>query len=120
MKKLKLEVEELAVESFATDGGAAMSGTVEAYGTFGGNTCGPENSCGPQTCPPAMCVIDTDYPGCNGGGSVGCGTGTGCTNPSGVMSCVGCTSYDYTNQGGDSCDFCMGIYTASPQYCPCV
>jgi len=117
MKKLKLDADHLTVESFATAEVAAAIGTVHGHGTAGGNTCDAVNTCGPQTCRDLYCVIETEFP-C-GGASAQCGTGTGC-NPSGVMSCVGCTTYDYTNRGGDSCDLCASFYTDSPQRCPCI
>src|ERR1044072_3382600 len=123
MKKLKLEIDTLVVESFATDAIVDGMGTVRGHGPNdtapGRNTCGPEASCGPNTCGDLQCVFETDnyYCASGAGTCVGCGTGTG-TGPSGQMSCVGCTTYDYTAGGGDSCDFCMSFYTDSPQRCP--
>jgi hypothetical protein len=115
MKKLKLDTDALAVESFPTAQAGPPLGTVHGHGTLGGSTCDAANTCGPQTCGDFYCVIDTQAP-CGGGGT----GGTGGTNPSGQMSCVGCTTFDYTNQGGDSCDFCASFYTDSPQRCPCI
>jgi hypothetical protein len=121
MKKLRLSMEDLSVESFATSPAMAMTGTVEAHGTFRGNTCGPENTCGPQTCPPAYCVIETEFP-CNGDTincTVGCPT-PGCP-ATGQLSCDGCTTYDYTvNAGHDSCGFCMSFESDAPQRCRCI
>jgi hypothetical protein len=120
MKKLRLELEQLSVESFATAAAGIPQGTVEGYGTFRGNTCQAVNTCGPQTCGQLYCVIDTADP-CGGGGTIGCPAPTAtCPPPSGQMSCDGCTSYDYTNHGGDSCDYCMSFGTDSPQRCPCI
>lgn len=117
MKKLKLVVEQLAVESFATAASGVAAGTVHGYGTQVGDTCQAVNSCGPQTCGQAYCVIDTD--GCGGTGTGGTGGSVGCPTIAPAFTCDGCTSYDYTNRGGDSCDYCLSIYTDSPQHCPC-
>jgi len=120
MKKLRLEVDELAVESFATVAGMGQAGTVEAFGTQFGNTCGAVRTCGPQTCGDLICVLDTN--GC-GGGSAGCSVGcptVGCP-VSGQLSCVGCTTYDYTaNAADDSCGFCQSFGSDVPQRCPCI
>jgi hypothetical protein len=122
MKKLKLQMDDLLVESFATASAAGPRGTVEAHNTFRGNTCGAENTCGPQTCPPMYCVIETAFP-C-GGDSLNCTVG--CPTPgcpvSGQMSCdTTCTTYDYTaNLGNDTCGMCASFQSDSPQRCPCV
>ena len=129
MKKLRLEIDALAVESFATAETPEAAGTVRGHGpndTAPANyTCGAELSCGPYTCGAAFCVKDTDNYHCGTGAvtCMGCGTGGGCgtgTGPSGQMSCIGCRTYDFTAGGGDSCDFCLSRYTDSPQYCPCI
>jgi hypothetical protein len=124
MKKLKLQMEDLAVESFTTDGASPMRGTVEAHNTFRGNTCGAVNTCGPQTCPPMYCVIETGDPlAC--GASVGCVTpacppGTNTCPTGGGLSCVGCTTQNYTaNLGDDTCGFCMSFGSDVPARCPC-
>jgi hypothetical protein len=124
MKKLKLQMEDLAVDSFTTSNADAPRGTVDAHNTFRGNTCGPENTCGPQTCLPAYCVIDTADPlGCGGTGA--CGTtncpGTFNTCPTGTaLSCVDCTTQDYTvNLNHDTCGFCMSFGSDVPARCPC-
>ena len=120
MKKLKLDVDELAVESFATVAGLSQTGTVEAFHTQFGNTCGAEATCGPQTCGQVACELDTH--GC-GGASAGCSVGcptAGCP-PTGQMSCVGCTTFNYTVNGADdSCGHCMSFESDSPQRCPCI
>jgi hypothetical protein len=121
MKKLKLQMEDLAVESFATASAAGPRGTVEAHNTFRGSTCGAENTCGPQTCPPMYCVIETAFP-CGGGTAGTCPPGTNTTCPvSGQMSCDLCTTFDYTaNLGNDTCGLCASFQSDSPQRCPCI
>jgi len=121
MKKLKLQLDELAVESFTTLETASQRGTVEAHNTFRGNTCGPENTCGPQTCPPAYCVIETEFP-C-GGDTLNCSAA--CPTPgcpaTGQLSCQECTTYDYTvNLAHDSCGACQSFGSEVPQRCPCI
>ncbi|HEU4883112.1 MAG TPA: hypothetical protein VFT45_12720 [Longimicrobium sp.] len=123
MKKLKLQMEDLAVESFTTDGTSPIRGTVEGHNTFRGNTCGAENTCGPQTCPPLYCSFGTDPVACDTGNcpTPACppGTGTGCPSGTG-LSCVGCTTQDYTvNLGDDTCGFCMSFGSDVPARCPC-
>lgn len=123
MKKLKLEMENLAVESFVTVSTAGPRGTVEAHNTFRGNTCGAENTCGPQTCPPAYCVIETGDPLACGGTAGTCPPGTNTTCPvSGQISCdTTCTTYDYTvNPAHDSCGACQSFGSDVPQRCPCI
>jgi hypothetical protein len=128
MKKLKLELDALNVESFVTHARVAHQGTVEAHATFRGNTCGAENTCGPQTCPPLYCAIETDNPcttpcpvisvGCPPG-SAGCPS-AGCP-VSGQLSCVGCTTFDYTaNVADDTCGLCQSFGSDLPQRCPCI
>lgn len=119
MKKLKLQVEQLAVESFEMASSGVAAGTVYAHGTVAGDTCQAVNTCGPQTCGELMCVIDTQAP-CGGGGTNTCPPpSNNCATLNAAFTCVGCTSNNYTNAGGDSCDFCMSFYTDSPQRCPC-
>jgi hypothetical protein len=122
MKKLKLEIEELAVESFATAAAMADIGTVRGHGTFRGDTCQAVNSCGPHTCGNAYCVIQTDSPDCFGTGA--CGTGgvgsANCATNNGALSCVGCTTQDYTvNLADDTCGACQSFGSDAPQRCPC-
>ncbi|HSU16712.1 hypothetical protein [Longimicrobium sp.] len=123
MKKLKLEVEELAVESFATASQAQGLGTVRGHGTFRENTCQAVNSCGPHTCGNAYCVIETDSPDCGFGGTGTCGTGgasANCATNNGALSCVGCTTQDYTvNLANDTCGACQSFGSDAPQRCPC-
>jgi hypothetical protein len=123
MRKLKLELEELAVESFVTSSPPRPEGTVEAYGTFRGSTCDAVNTCGPHTCGDLYCVLETDSPDCGGGGTLNCGTANctvGCATNNGALSCVGCTTYDYTvNLADDTCGFCQSFGSDVPQRCPC-
>lgn len=124
MKKLKLQVDQLAVESFTTSAPAMPRGTVEAHGTFIDNTCGPERTCGPQTCGDLYCVIGTDPINCGPSGAScppPCPVPTinGCPT-NGQLSCVGCTTQDYTvDPGDDTCGFCMSFGSDAPQRCPC-
>jgi hypothetical protein len=126
MKKLKLEMEDLSVESFATSQAAGPRGTVEAHNTFFGQTCGAERTCGPQTCGEMYCVIGTDPINCAPTGGLSCGggcgpvTGSACPTANNQLSCVGCTTQDYTvNPAHDSCGFCMSFGSDVPQRCPC-
>ena len=123
MKKLRLEVEELAVESFTTSSHPRAAGTVEAYGTLRGSTCGAVNTCGPQTCGDMYCVIETGDPLACGGGTGTCGTGgasAACATNNGALSCVGCTTQDYTvNLADDTCGLCQSFGSDIPQRCPC-
>ena len=124
MKKLRLRMEDLAVDSFTTSQAARLRGTVEAHNTFRGNTCGAENTCGPQTCPPMYCVIETGDP-------LACGATLGCDTPTcppatstcptgGGFTCLDCTTHDYTvNLNDDTCGFCMSFGSDVPQRCPC-
>ncbi len=85
MRKLKLNVDALAVESFAPATGGTLRGTVVGQGTYVGNTCGfpcnpeftltcvCENSglqppivCG--TLPENTCVITANCTGAGGNG----------------------------------------------------
>lgn len=124
MKKLKLQMEDLAVESFTTSARGELRGTVEAHNTYRGNTCGAEYTCGPQTCLPAYCVIETGDPlACDASGACQtntCPPGTNTCPTGGALSCVDCTTYDYTvNPGHDTCDACMSFGSDAPQRCPC-
>lgn len=122
MKKLKLQVEDLTVESFTTSDAAGLRGTVEAHNTFRGNTCQAVNTCGPQTCLPAYCVIETGDPfACSGGcDTPACPPGSANCPTAGELSCAGCTTHDYTvNPGHDTCGFCMSFGSDAPQRCPC-
>lgn len=122
MKKLTLQLDQLAVESFTTSAAMEPRGTVHAHATERGPTCGPENTCGPFTCGNVYCVKDTYDPEfCGGGGTIGCPVGSlGCPPPSGQLSCDGCTTYDYTQFGGDTCDWCMSRESESPARCRCI
>lgn len=120
MKKLKLQLDELAVESFTTTRADGARGTVAAYATERGTTCVGGNSCGPETCGDFACIIHTDNANVCGSGA--CTTGPGTGPVSGQMSCdTTCTTYDYTvNAAHDSCGFCMSFESDSPQRCRCI
>lgn len=67
MKKLRLELDELHVESFVTDRGEVERGTVEGHASLrcsgGGTTCNGDNTCvDGYTCGAA----GTCYLSCNG------------------------------------------------------
>ena len=122
MNKLKLQLDQLTVESFTTSLQAGPRGTVQAHATEAGNTCEGVNSCGPQTCGELYCVIETDNANLCGG-SGGCTFGCASANcpVSGQLSCQGCTTYDYTVNGADdSCGRCMSFESDSPQRCRCI
>ncbi len=94
MKKLRLELDNLQVESFATDRGEGDRGTVEGHistrCTGGGMTCDAGNTCGDN----ATCGQNaTCYVSCNGS----------CPNP-----CTNENSYCFNN----SCFNC-----SYPQIC---
>ncbi len=79
MKKLRLEMDELRVESFATDAAAGEAGTV--HGHSYPNAClPPSGSDEPfvDTCGYATCAGDTCWQSC--GGSCNCG-GSGWCQP---------------------------------------
>ncbi len=119
MRKLRLGLEALAVESFATAERTDARGTVRAHATEMGATCDPAPSCGPETCGGAYCIRHTDNANLCGGGSGGCSGN--CTAPSGVLSCAGCTTFDYTaDLNADTCGFCMSRESDAPQRCRCV
>jgi hypothetical protein len=127
MKKLTLKLDQLAVESFATSLSAGPRGTVQAHATELGDTCEAVNSCGPETCGALYCIIETDNAnlcggsgaGCSGGCSFGCPS-NGCVSGQ-PISCVGCTTYDYTvNPAHDSCGLCASFESDAPQRCRCV
>jgi hypothetical protein len=115
MKKLKLQMEDLEVESFVTDGTAGTRGTVEGHNTLGGNTCGAE--------PPIYCSFGTDPIACAPDTlncpTQTCLTGCGCATGSG-FTCVGCTTHNYTaDLGDDTCGICMSFGSDVPARCPC-
>lgn len=125
MSKLKLQLDDLAVDSFTTSEAAGRLGTVQAHNnnTWAGQTCGAEFTCGPETCGHRYCVLGTDPVNCAGTGPAscaGCGPATvGCPT-GGALSCVGCTTHDYTvNAAHDSCGFCQSLGSDVPQRCPC-
>lgn len=98
MSKLRLNVEELAVESFVSEPEAGTRGTVlgRSYYTFGGDTCDG----GMQTC---------DFLSCDGA------CGSHFCPPVGSLSCGGCVSGYYT------CGVCTGGQAScgGPATCAC-
>lgn len=119
MKKLRLAIEDLAVESFTTSGRTEARGTVRAHATEFGASCDLAPSCGPETCGNAFCIRHTDNVDVCGGGTGGCSVN--CTAPSGQLSCAGCTTYDFTvDVNADTCGFCMSRESDAPQRCRCV
>lgn len=92
MKKIRLDLAKLSVESFSVSSSVPGRGTVKGHLTEGGGTCDAQASCGPQTCV-YYCVIATENPLCSGAttGSV----------------------------AADSCDECLSVWTYSPLQCPC-
>ena len=80
MRKIRLDLDELSVESFETNGaGAERKGTVQAHAqtewnTCQGDTCDPGNTC---------------WDSCDGVcGTYFCATQDSCWNPSCVNSCA--------------------------------
>jgi hypothetical protein len=99
MRKLRLELDALIVESFAPVGGGGARGTVHGHVSLYWEDCLPSETCegagwpcGPseQSCA-GTCYVHTCQPGC-GGGSAGCGSG-GCGG-SGGGEVGGPCSYD--------------------------
>jgi hypothetical protein len=84
MKKMRLALDALAVESFATERASAGSGTVHGRGMDASYPIAcdpPSDSMDPflDTCQYATCAGSTCWQSCNGtcncgGGSAGCGT----------------------------------------------
>ncbi|HEX8244659.1 MAG TPA: hypothetical protein VF541_14230 [Longimicrobium sp.] len=76
MKKLKLAVDTLAVESFRIDGGAATPGTVRAHDkTLQYDTCGCSADYNTQCCTAADPTCGTEATcrtSCNAGGPCTC------------------------------------------------
>ena len=85
MRKLRLKLDELAVESFAPAGLAAERGTVRGHVSLYWEDCLPSETCPgagwpceetQQSCD-GTCYVHTCQPGCGGSGgcgTVGCGT----------------------------------------------
>ena len=102
MKKLKLDLEDLAVESFATTPEAGRDG-----GTVFGQQCTCYTQC---TCPgcPTCAGYGTCDASCNGTCAASCNGTCGATCDG---SCYG--TCDYACQTGDTCDYtCAGYATA--------
>jgi len=85
MRKLRLDLDELAVESFAPADSATARGTVRGLASLYWEDCSPSETCAGAgwPCDPTdqscggSCYEATCAPGCGGGG-----TGAGCGNPS--------------------------------------
>jgi hypothetical protein len=75
MRKLRLDPEELRIETFAPDAGARAPGTVHAHSYPAG--CYPPPDSSPDTCDYATCAGLTCAQSCNGYTCVGCGGGGG-------------------------------------------
>jgi hypothetical protein len=82
MKKIRLEIEALSVESFTPADAPALRGTVNGLASLYWEDCHDTETfdgaygCGPteQSCN-GTCYENTCHPGCGGGGSVGCSGG---------------------------------------------
>jgi hypothetical protein len=116
MRKLKLDLDAIQVESFTTHAGQAARGTVDGQQrqTFG---------CPTWTCPPPTqdtCADTCDY-SCNGGcGTGNCGTGATCYSC--VQTCdVTCASCVATcdDSCAATCGSCMATcnYATGPGRC---
>ncbi|MBV9109966.1 MAG: hypothetical protein JO306_11210 [Gemmatimonadetes bacterium] len=113
--KLRLDVEALAVDSFATQSPVPGVGTVRGHdvsyrcGTT--NAC-TDNSCGAGTCYPSCDIVCGSYK-CGGDSYPDCGSGgTSCAAPC-VYTCDGAASCDAANTCIASCD---GVHSCAP-YC---
>jgi hypothetical protein len=82
MRKLRLELDTLVVESFSPAGGPAARGTVRGHLSLYWEDCSPDDTQGGFTCDPTdqscngTCVHTCEPGGCGGGGSAGCGGGS--------------------------------------------
>ena len=109
MKKLKLHLEDLRIDSFHTTPSEKPRGTVF------GEQCTCWTACGQNTCPgcptcDASCN-GTCYASCNGSCAATCDASCNGT-------CDGCT-WD-ASCGGNSCDYTCGGYATAPSpdhYC---
>jgi len=99
MRKLKLDLEMLAVESFTPDGAPARRGTVRGHVSLYWEDCNPSDTCagGGWPCDPTdqscagTCYENTCYPGCGGTGGTG---GTGGSDP--LVTCNGVICVEVT------------------------
>ena len=105
MKKLKLDVDALAVESFDTRAAESGAGTVHGHISYPNGCHTPPDSY-PETCDYATCAGNTCWQSCNGtcncGGTAACPQYTDYTNCEQWPSCI--------NQchptGGENTCFC--------------
>jgi hypothetical protein len=96
--KLRLNLDQLSVDSFATDAAAAPGGTV-----FGEQCTCPNATCA-NTCP-ATCALTCDDMSCHVTCGYTCGDSCGCPTAY-DYTCEGCTYVDATCRGYGTC----GIY----------
>lgn len=98
MRKLRLELDELVVESFAPAGSAAERGTVRGHVSLYWEDCLPSDTCQgagwpceytQQSCN-GTCYVHTCQPGC--GGSGGCNQSGGCGGSGGGEAGGPCSS----------------------------
>lgn len=122
MRKLTLKMDDLRVDSFTTSTAPGPRGTVQAHATEAGPSCEAANTCGPETCGNAHCILDTQNMNlCGTAGTCPGGSNTTCPPSGAGLSCAGCTTYDYTaNAAHDSCGFCMSFESDAPQRCRCI
>lgn len=108
MKKLRLSLDDISVDSFATLSTRVRTGTVAAHDNSNTTCFQIICDCSGHTCDP------TCGNSCNGTCHASCnGTCNGCPNPSDNGTCVGWTcegTCGYTCEG-ESCDYC----TVPPQ-----
>lgn len=82
MRKIRLEIDALHVESFVPAEQAVARGTVRGMASLYWEDCSPSETCpGAYPCDPSQqscggtCYENTCHPGCGGGGSAGCSGG---------------------------------------------
>jgi hypothetical protein len=110
--KLRLEIEELAVESFSTQGAARGAGTVRGHDASyrcGTTDACTEQSCGAGTCYPSCDIVCGSYK-C-GGDTFDCGTGGTSYNQPCVYTCDGANS---CNAANTCIQTCFGLNTCAP------
>ena len=104
MRKLKLEIETLVVESFDTRAAEGGAGTVHGHASYPLGCHTPPDSY-PDTCDYATCAGMTCWESCNGTcdcGTVGCPRYTDFTNCPEHLSCM----YGCHPTGGENTCYC--------------